>query len=290
MQSRGNPQSGREKLPLIVRPPRTQPSTSVISVSKYLHVNRGNSEEEGKEEDPTAEESNSALSSAPCSQSHLLEDTPPSHTQPERATWPSFPATTLDPLFDNLGKEEILRRKADSLGLLSHKWARSFLERGFMNGSLPHRLYQTLSRPATREENRQAGPESPRTESRLTSRKQKMERLESVYGQKFQRQTSAKTPRHNLNSSVTATTTSPSRPPTRGDPRHSTALHKLSQRLREAHPSSRPPTRAGKHHKTSITTSRPIHRRWRTEEVGSPLAPPTQLLEGVLGVTHQQCY
>lgn len=293
--SRGNPPSSwRERLPLIVPPPRSQPSTSVISVSKYLHVNLGSGEGEKSWEEPPANgDSSSTLSSSP---TPLPEHTPPSHTRPERATWPSFPTTTPDPLFENIGKEEILRRKADSLGLLSHKWAKSFLERGFMNGCLPHNLYQNMSRPTSMEQSRQQDSDRRGTENLSGSRRQKMERLESVYGGRQQRKQSSRKPHSDNSGTMKDNLSSPgvtscptSRPPTRGHMRHSTALHKLSHRVKE---SSRPPTRADRHHRTPISANRPVHRRWRTGGeglgAGSPLTTPPQLLEGVLDIT-QQC-
>lgn len=258
-------------------------------------------QEESQENLPTGG-SSSALASPPCTNHSLPpEEVPPHCIRPER-TWPSFPATIPDPLFENVGKEEILRRKADSLGLLSHKWAKSFLERGFMNGSLPHTFYHNLSRPISREQNRQASSDNRGTENSSTTRRErnkKMERLESVYGGRQQRNKSSRkqhsddshSMKDNLNSSGITSTPS-SRPPTRRDMTHSTALHKLTHRVREAHQSSRPTTRADRHHRTPVSAHRRLH-RWKTggEDAGDGTATitPSQLLEGVLGVNHQQC-
>ena len=152
----------RKKLPVLVS--RSKPtSTSTISVSKYLRVNHSSSMEE-KREGGELDGSTSTLSSPPSTIPSHDEYSMVRSTKPERATWPSFPNTAVDPLIDNLGKEEMLRRKADSLGLLSHKWAKSFLERGFMTGYLPHQLYHNLSRPTTKESTRPG--DTPATYSR----------------------------------------------------------------------------------------------------------------------------
>ena len=65
------------------------------------------------------------------------------------SSWPTFLA--VDSNDGSVAKDEVIRRKANSLGLLSHKWAKNFVERGFMNGYLPRKLYYDYSRPVTRD-------------------------------------------------------------------------------------------------------------------------------------------
>ena len=271
----------REKLPVLVSHSKPT-STSTISVSKYLQVNHSSSSEEKGEvvENGEIDGSSSTLPSPPSMSIPSYDDysTVVHSSKPERATWPSFSSTAVDPLVDNLGKDEMLRRKADSLGLLSHKWAKSFLERGFMTGHLPHQLYHNLSRPTTKESTRLGDTQADNTRQD-TSRKAKMERLQSVYGKK----THKKYPSQSVAASNPAT-----RPPTRsGDSKHTAAIHKLSHRLKDhLQLSFRPPSRSrDKHRKTSHITTRPAYKRWRNEGPGSPLT--STALEGLLGVAQQ---
>ena len=306
--------SCREKLPVIV-PHAKHNSTLTTSVSKYLQINHSDSLEERRKKEVEGEEcttvhSTSTMSSSSSNMLHSYHSDNYAHTKPEKPKWPTFPSTAVDPLFDNPGKGEILRRKADSLGLLSHKWAKSFLERGFMRGCLSHQLYNHLSRPATRDSTRpndktDSQNVQPRPLSRgqangrtvdhevatggggtdrlTTSRKQKMEMLESVYGGK-----KSTTKYHPISVATATDTASTTRPPTRtGDFKHTAALHKLSHRLKEHHHSSSRPSTREKHHRMPLVTNRPSHKRWRNEEVvaGPPQIAPK--LEGLISLAHQ---
>ena len=124
--------------------------------------------ETGGEEDMCllTSESSSLLSD------NSVEDLP-GHNQHEQ--WPAF--VSVDPLVEGVGKDEIIKRKANSLGLLSHKWAKNFIERGFMNGCLPRKLYYDYSRPGTKEVSRK----TEKTEERQRQEK-KIQVLEDVYG------------------------------------------------------------------------------------------------------------
>lgn len=259
----------REKLPLLFPARRSQEANSTISVSNYLHVSHVKEEEEEEQDSAPAEEEDvkerekdenvSLVSSQCCNSDVFPPEQSPKPPQPERATWPSFPAVTtpMDPLLDNVDKEEVLKRKADSLGLLSHKWAKSFLERGFLNGQLPRSVYYRVSRPSTRDEQR------PGTTRPKPASDDKLDKLKSVYG---------RSKRSQQGNSGLVESKKTSRSPTRADQRV-TALHKLSNRLKTS-TCSRPPTRG---------TARIMHRRWRTEGEGS--APPTNHpIEGLIGI------
>lgn len=130
----------------------------------------------------------------------------------QESCWPTFCAVTDN---NNLEKEEIIRRKANSLGLLSHKWAKNFIERGFMNGHLPRKLYYDISRPATRHNtskdhvqqteaktDRKNSGQPAKTQrsktvnssrARSNETKMKLQELETVYGTKQKRQLSTAT-------------------------------------------------------------------------------------------------
>ena len=128
---------------------RKKPSTSSISLSKYFHINTKNNinnhnrheetfeTEEGEDTVPVCSRSSSLLSFI---SSESIEKELPDHE-----LWPRFVATDR-PTALIAQKEEVIRRKADSLGLLSHKWAKNFIERGFMTGSIPRKLYYDYSR------------------------------------------------------------------------------------------------------------------------------------------------
>lgn len=80
----------------------------------------------------------------------MVEDqTLEQQTTKHDSSWPTFLA--VDSNDGSVDKDELIRRKANSLGLLSHKWAKNFVERGFMNGYLPRKLYYDYSRPVTRD-------------------------------------------------------------------------------------------------------------------------------------------
>lgn len=127
-------------------------NTSTISLTKYLHINTNQQDKKGadnKQNDLEVLEcdSGSYLSS---SSSNLVEDqTKEQETTKHDSSWPTFLA--VDSNDGSIAKDEVIRRKANSLGLLSHKWAKNFVERGFMNGYLPRKLYYDYSRPVTRD-------------------------------------------------------------------------------------------------------------------------------------------
>ena len=171
--------------------------------------------ETGGEEDMCllTSESSSLLSD------NSVEDLP-GHNQHEQ--WPAF--VSVDPLVEGVGKDEIIKRKANSLGLLSHKWAKNFIERGFMNGCLPRKLYYDYSRPGTKEVSRKTEKteESQRQEKKIqvledvyggakSKLKTRLESASSITTQKAKRELDSNSRRH-YNSHSRGTT---SRPPTR---------------------------------------------------------------------------
>lgn len=82
--------------------------------------------------------------------------------------WPEpYP---IDLMADSsIKKDIVIRRAADSLGLHSHKWAKDFIERGFLNGRVSRKLYYNYSRPSTR------GSDGSDTTDTKTSHKEKKE-------------------------------------------------------------------------------------------------------------------
>ena len=158
---------------------RKQKSTSSISLSKYFHVNRkdssGESPQSKHKESMEVEEGEDTIpvSSLSSSRSSLLSN----ESQEEFDEWPQFMPT--DPLGNVSQKEVAIRRKADSLGLMSHKWAKNFIERGFMNGALPRKVFYDYSRQPTRDASR--GNSTHHHQKVSVKQKEKMQELREVY-------------------------------------------------------------------------------------------------------------
>ena len=177
-----------------IKKEKKDPST--ISVSKYLNINnRSEREKEGEETEGEKEEI-SELEDKEEEERYLHEaEANCSHSTSE--PWPDpYP---IDLMVDTgIKKDIVIRRTADSLGLHSHKWAKDFIERGFLNGRVSRNVYYHFSRPGTR-----GGPGStdvsaidkskevkPKTERAVTTRgernrtdaiTEKLQKLESVY-------------------------------------------------------------------------------------------------------------
>ncbi len=137
------------QLPRIHR--KQNPSTSSISLSKYFHINTNNKTDDYIKQDETEEGEDTVPT---CSQSSSLVSIVSSESLERDSAdredmWPRFVTTDHRLSGSVVHNKEAIRRKADSLGLLSHKWAKNFIERGFMNGAIPRKLYYNYSRQST---------------------------------------------------------------------------------------------------------------------------------------------
>ena len=162
-----------------------QKSTSTISFSKYLHINGGTKTDSDATQPAT--ESVDSVSSASSSD---VTEAPTHNYQPPPKSLLNFSLTDVS---SDRVREEVVRRKADSLGLLSHKWAKNFIERGFMNGSLPRKMYYDCSCPATRGKSTSNSSDSTPKQSTkdLSSSSEKTQPLNDIYGSRIQKPRSA---------------------------------------------------------------------------------------------------
>ena len=193
---------------------------STTDEKEQQHI-KDNKEEEGQLEFADHSSSASYLSSKNSS-THCIENNDDAKNTLE-----------MEPTLSNkdYSKEQLIQRKANSLGLLSHRWARNFIERGFMNEHLPRKFYYEISRPVTRDTSRSTN-KKPQTQedngifSHIQNRsakvslnqtskekKQKLKQLENVYGRKQSEITcnNARASTHRSNTNKT----SASRPATR---------------------------------------------------------------------------
>jgi hypothetical protein len=97
--------------------------------------------------------------------------------------WPTYLVTEQSAP----SKDEVIRRKADSLGLLSHKWAKNFIERGFLNGHLPRKVYYDFSNQKVVKGNDDIRPSTQcgsNPKDKTLKSADKLEKLENVYGKR----------------------------------------------------------------------------------------------------------
>ena len=185
-------------------------------------------ETEDEGEDATVACSNSSSLLSILSSKSGCDDNEPSQND----QWPKFITVDNSTVTQ---KEEVIRRKADSLGLLSHKWAKNFIERGFMNGSLPHKLFYDCSRPAT------SGTVKPSMHKSSPRRKEKMEELKGIYGSKKNKNNMrSRTPLVSARKKDTRTNT----PHPAGSDSAVLAKKDREQSSKMRHQVSRPPTRS----------------------------------------------
>lgn len=158
-------------------------STSSISLSKYFHVNASNKQDhdidltavEDEDEDSVVPNHRSNSNSPPVSP----QGEPTQDTLQHSDKWPSF-TPSVDPLESFVQKEEAIKRKANSLGLISHKWAKGFIERGFIDGQLPRKIYYEYSRQSTRETKR-ANSVQKNGSKLSTKQNEKLKELKELY-------------------------------------------------------------------------------------------------------------
>lgn len=165
-----------------------QKNTGTISYSNYLHIN-GGPKPDNNVQTSTPAATDADVEATDSASSVSLDNVLTTevfiqghHHQPRaKSLWPKF--SLADTPSDGIGKEEAVRRKADSLGLLSHKWAKNFIERGFMNGCLPKKMYYDYSRPATRGNSTSSSSDSTpkRSTKDLSSNNEKMQVLNKLY-------------------------------------------------------------------------------------------------------------
>ena len=218
--------------------------------TKATHNNRQEEVEEGEDTIPVSQ--TSSLYSLASNQS--CDESP--------ATVDDYVQLNCTIPFDNsLQKEVAIRRKADSLGLLSRKWAKNFIERGFMNGSLPRKVYYDYSsRQATRETKR---IDNQRVLS-TAKRKEKMQELRDVYSTRNNSRTcSRKSARRETGTATTSTTSN----------RHTNRSQ------------TRPSTRAGKEIEAAVTRQKSEFHHHQNK---APLVLPASKREFQLhGLTHK---
>ncbi|XP_019849785.1 PREDICTED: uncharacterized protein LOC109580739 [Amphimedon queenslandica] len=183
-----------------IKKERKDPST--ISISKYLNINnRSERDKEGEEKKDERDKISELEEKKEKDEEQHLHEAEASCSHSTSEPWPDpYP---IDLMADTgIKKDIVIRRTADSLGLHSHKWAKDFMERGFLNGRISRNIYYHYSRPGTREGTREGSASSdvsaieknkemkPRTERAVTTRgernkadtiTEKLQKLESVY-------------------------------------------------------------------------------------------------------------
>lgn len=180
-----------------IKKERKDPST--ISVSKYLNINNRSEKDKEKEENKDEKDKISELEEKKEKEDEeqYLQEADASCNHSTTEPWPDpYP---IDLMADTgIKKDMVIRRTADSLGLHSHKWAKDFIERGFLNGRIPRNIYYHYSRPGTRcgsgssdvsaiEKSKETKPKTERAVTTKGERNkadaitEKLQKLESVY-------------------------------------------------------------------------------------------------------------
>lgn len=116
-------------------------------------MNAGSTRDEKEEVDnlelTTAEKGGIAPESSGDHLSSSRKDTPssPERKSIKKIPWPTF--ETCDEIANTTDIQAVIQRKADSLGLLSRKWAKNFLHGALVSSFLTRNLEYSLSPPVT---------------------------------------------------------------------------------------------------------------------------------------------